>query len=410
MRPNQSTLKGPAVHAYARHLLLQVLDKEPHRPVLPLRLVGSVLILAACWRTSLTGACDLVKDGPCHRHVRKALYACLPSRPRDLLSRLLQALRETLPDDLFYRPQVMALDLHQRPYYGKKGTKGSTKKQKKASTRKAFTYATLAALDGWGGRFTVGLLPFRPHMRLGTVVGQLLEQAGQLGLRVSYLLLDKEFYAAEVVDLLQRRGVPFLMPAVKKGSKGRGNSHLFEPACRVGWHDYAWTTRVRRTDFATMKRYKGQALTVRVRVCVASRPKGGRARRGKGDEPLVYASWGLGKDWSPALVVQAYRRRFGIEVQYRQLGQCLARTSSRSERLRLLLVGLAVLLCNLWAYLHAEAFSRGPRGGRERQLGLMRLAQMVVAVAEDVAALFGGFVSEFPTQRPPPAKLAMFLT
>jgi hypothetical protein len=400
-------LKASTVHAYAQHLLQQTLDEEPHQPILPLRVVGSVLILAACWQTSLTGACDLVKDKPSHHHVRKALYACLPPRPRDLLSRLLQALRQTLPDDLFYRPQVMALDLHQRPYYGKKGTKGTTKKQKKASTRKAFTYATLAALDGWGGRFTVGLLPTRPHMRLSTVVGQLLEQASQLGLRVAYLLLDKEFYAAEVIDLLQKGGVPFLMPALKKGSNGSGNSYLFEPSCAVGWHSYTWTTRVRRTDFKTMKRYKGGTLTVQVQMCVASRPKGWRARRGQEAEPLVYATWGLGKAWSPALVVQAYRRRFGIEVQYRQLGQCLAKTSSRCERLRLLLVGLALLLCNLWAYLHAEAFSQGPRGERQRQLGLLRLARLIAALAEEIAARFGGYTSEWPLQRPLPAKLVM---
>src|SRR5438270_826997 len=112
MRYQHSTLKATSVHARAQHLLLQALDNEPHEPILPLRTVASVLILAAFWQTSLTGACALVKDAPGHRPVRQALYACLPPRPRDLLEKLLQALRQTLPDDLFWRPLVMALDMH----------------------------------------------------------------------------------------------------------------------------------------------------------------------------------------------------------------------------------------------------------------------------------------------------------
>jgi hypothetical protein len=406
MRYNQSTLKASTVHAQAQHLLLQTLEKEPHEPILPLRVVGAVLILAACWQTSLTGACDRVKDKPCHRHVRQALYVCLPPRPRDLLSRLLNALRQTLPDDLFWRPLVMALDLHQRPYYGKKNTKGCTLRQRKASTRKSFTYATLAALDGWGGRYTVGLLATRPHMRLTTLVGQLLDQAHTLGLSLSYLMLDKEFYCAEVIDLLQKQQVAFLMPARKKGNQGQGNTHLFELACPVGWHSYTWTTDLRRLDFKTKKRHKRGSLTVQVQMCVA-RPTKLRAGKKK-DEPWVYASWGLGKGWSPVQVVAAYRQRFGIEVQYRQLGQCLARTSSRHEQLRLLLVGLALLLCNLWAYLHSEVFSQGPLGQRQRRLGLLRLTPLIAALADFIASVFGGYLGEWSIQRPLPAKLATF--
>ena len=322
MRPYQSTLKASIVHAYARHLLLQTLELTDYRPAIPLRLVASVLILAACWQTSLTGACALLRDKPCHRHVRAALNACLPPRPRDLLSRLLHALRQSLPEDLFWRPTPMAIDLHQRPYYGKKNTKGCTRRQKKAGTRRSFTYATLAVLDR-GGRFTVGLLATRPSQRLTTVVGQLLQQAQEVGLEPAYLLLDKGFCSAEVVALLQKRGVPFLVPVVRRGQRGQGNTWLFEPARPVGWYDYTWTTPVRRRDPTSGRRRRRRSLSVTVRACVARQPGDGK--------PLVYATWGLGKGWSVAQVVSSYRRRFGIEASYRQLGQCLARTRSRRE-------------------------------------------------------------------------------
>ena len=140
-------------------------------------------------------------------------------------------------------------------------------------------------------------------------------------------------------------------------------------------------------------------LTVVVRLCVARHQTDGK--------PLVYAAWGLGP-WPPAAVVQEYRRRFGIEVQYRQLGQCLARTSSRSERYRLLLVGVALLLCNLWAQLHSEVFARGALGERQRHLQCLRLAELTAALAACIASLFGGYVSQWSIQRPLPEHLAFW--
>jgi hypothetical protein len=50
----------------------------------------------------------------------------------------------------------------------------------------------------------------------------------------------------------------------------------------------------------------------------------------------------------PGQVFQIYRHRFGIETSYRQMHSVRARTSSRDPRLRLLLVGLALILVNLY--------------------------------------------------------------
>jgi putative transposase len=392
-------LRPATVHAYANQLLVAELELRHYKQSVPAGLLASVLLLAACWQTSLTAACRLVRDRPCHRHVRQAVCCCLPPRPRDLLARLLAALRQTLPAHLGVGPQAAAIDLHQRPYYGRGRTKGCTRRQRKAGTTKSFTYATLAVLSRWG-RLTVGLLPTRPHMRWATIVTELLRQAQEAGLRIAYLMMDRDFYCAEVIALLQKRQVPFLMPAVKRGRKGRGNSYLFAPGCPVGWHSYTWTADLRRRDFKANKRRKRGKLAVTVQMCVARRVKDGK------EEALVYAAWGLGKSWSPAQVVAAYRRRFGIEASYRQLGQCLARTSARCERYRLLLVGLALLLCNLWAYLHGEVFGTGPAGERQRRLGLLRLAELIAAVAAAIAESLGGWVSEWSLQRPLPHEIA----
>jgi hypothetical protein len=47
-------------------------------------------------------------------------------------------------------------------------------------------------------------------------------------------------------------------------------------------------------------------------------------------------------------VALTYGRRFGIETRYRQLGECLAQTTSRDVVYRLLRVGVRVLVRARW--------------------------------------------------------------
>jgi hypothetical protein len=106
-------------------------------------------------------------------------------------------------------------------------------------------------------------------------------------------------------------------------------------------------------------------------------------------------------------VVCEYRRRFGIEVSYRQLGQCLAVTTSRDERVRLLWLGLALFWSNLWAWLHSEVFSAGPVGQRRLRLAACRLRQLAVALVEVIVTLLGGPRRGWTVQRPLPPPLAL---
>jgi IS4 transposase len=99
----------------------------------------------------------------------------------------------------------------------------------------------------------------------------------------------------------------------------------------------------------------------------------------------VYAFWGLvppGTDW----VRQTYRLRFGIETSYRQLHQGRARTCSRNPVVRLFLVGVALLLRNVWVWLNYAVLSTPRRGGRRlnpERLSLKDLLLMLLHAAEE---------------------------
>ena len=77
-----------------------------------------------------------------------------------------------------------------------------------------------------------------------------------------------------------------------------------------------------------------------------------------------------------------YRRRFGIESSYRQSHQARIRTSSRKPALRLLFMGVALVLRNVWVWLHAEVMAQPQRGAQTTAAAIAALCPLAV-VADD---------------------------
>jgi putative transposase len=226
----------------------------------------------------------------------------------------------------------VAVDTHRRPYYGdRRRTPGVTGGRREAGTRWAFGYAT-AAVVRRGRRYTAAVTAARPGDRPADLVDRLLAQLGWAGVPVRYVLLDRGFYAAGVVAALQRRGLRFVIPVIRRGRGPTGTARFFRRGTR-GWFTHTWRARGKA----------GPAVTARV-ACTPG-PDGRR--------PRVFAcSAGFR---APVRVALAYRRRFGIEAGYRQLGECLARTTSRDAGYRRRLVALAVVIRNAWVRLGGGA-------------------------------------------------------
>jgi putative transposase len=67
---------------------------------------------------------------------------------------------------------------------------------------------------------------------------------------------------------------------------------------------------------------------------------------------LLYVCLGVG---GPLVRVRRrYRRRFGIETGYRLIEQVRARTTSPNPALRFLLMGVALLIVNMWRSAHCQ--------------------------------------------------------
>ena len=360
MRTAQYTVTPKDLQAHAAHLCHKHLRLKDHGPKTTAATLLALLCYAAARITSLGAACKALLHAPGYQATHDALLATLPD-VHELQRRLNRALQGDLPEALRRSRQPIAIDLHLVPYHGAplRDADEVYRGQAKSGTSHFHAYATAYVIRK-GRRYTVALAYVRKGQPLAEVVQELLRQAAKAGVRPRYLLLDRGFWSVAVLRYLQRARHAYLMAVPCKGRKpdhpdGPGGTRVFHLRRRSGWGRYTLTdARKRRAT---------------VSICVKCRNR--RGERGKhGREALVYAYGGLTPS-SYQWVKETYRSRFAIESTYRQLGQARIRTSTRDPLLRLLYVGVALILRNVWVWLHWEVLAHARRGGR-----LLDLAQL----------------------------------
>jgi hypothetical protein len=354
MRQSHYTLTPAVVCTHAEWVCQKHLRLADHGPKCTARLLWVLLFYAAARITSLAAACKALRDAPGDTAVHDALLATLPET-HELQRRVNRALQGDLPKALRRRRQPLAIDLHLVPYHGEplRDLAEVYRSQAKSGTCSFHAYATAYVIRK-GLRFTVALTGVQRGEPLQEVIRRLLAQAARAGVRPRYLLLDRGFCSVAVLRYLQAGRRPFLMPLTLRGRKpdhpkGPSSSRVFQTYKRSGWSRYTLTDAHKRT--AT------------VAICVKCRNL--RGERGKhGREALVYAYGGGLAPGSYDWVKETYRSRFAIEATYRQLGQARIRTSTRDPLLRLLYVAVALILRNVWVWLHWQVLAERRRGGR----------------------------------------------
>jgi putative transposase len=389
MRQPQYTLTRQDVHRHAAHRLQAHLKFPDYGRRCTAGMLWAALLAAAARLTSLFAAARRLLGLPSEETLRKALLAALPGRA-DLERRLNRALAADLPKCLARSARPLACDLTLLPYHGRPLHDPAEvyRGQAKSGTSHFHAYAT-AYVVCHGRRYTLALTAVSRGEPLEEVLRRLLRRVGRLGLRARYLLLDRGFCTVGVIRYLQAARRPFLMPLPLRGRAadhpgGPSGSRAFQYARRSGWGTYTLASRTR---------------TATVRVCVKCRNYAGQWGR-RGRQRLVYAFWGLEPksfDW----VREAYRRRFAIEASYRQMNQARTRTSTRNPDARLLFVGIALVLRNVWVWLHWQVLSQPRRGGRRLRLERLRFRAMLLWVLHAVEDLYATW-DEAATERPIP--------
>ncbi len=295
--------------------------------------VLAVLSYASVHRTSIEQACQELAEAPSGNRVREVLAQALPERP--LLQRQLNTvLRAQLPRPLrkAKRAWALALDITLIPYHGQpaRDEREVLQAQAKAGTSHFHGYATVSIVHD-RRRYVVALRFVQLQESMGQIVRDLLDRVKRLKLPVRRVYLDKEFYSRDVFRTLDRRKLPYVLPVPVRGTHGGIRQFFGHGHSR--FETYPLQSRKQPGPYA-------------LRVAVVHRYRSRRSRRRFGW--FAFAVRDLPPGMAPHHVFAVYRHRFGIETSYRQMNTVRARTSSRDPRLRLLLVGLALVLVNLY--------------------------------------------------------------
>lgn len=377
-----SSVSCSEVHQWALCWLMEaeLLKDRARRSACTATVVWSIVLRAAAQLTSLFAVCRDLDKAPSAQAVFDALEAGLPRTLPVLEKRLNRALMTaSWSRRLQRRRWQVAIDWHLVPYYGQalwsRNELYRYKMQK--GTTHFHAYATVCIVQ-YGQRYTLALTWIRRHESMVTVVQRLLARLREMAVKIRVLLLDRAFFNTPVMGLLQTEKIPFLMPVVisgrrptkKKNSRAAKKGLRWLKRQKAGWYRH------------TMK---NRRATVTFSVCVAYRSYYHRKKRKRGQQKLLFAAWRIHE--TPTKIRERYRKRFGIESSFRQLRQARIYTCTRNPHLRLVFIAVALLLRNLWVWIHATLLAKGRRQTMTLRLELLRFKQLLGWIAQAVAAI-----------------------
>jgi putative transposase len=359
------TLSDRQVRSSAIVWLLPLLTSALHRTFHPItvRDTADLLLRAAVLRASVHRARAQSRRGRSDRTARWLFaHLGLGRTQRAITLGLRRQIRLYVPK----KPVDVAIDFHDRPYYGQPQDprqRQVVKTQEERGTHRAHRFASLSIL--LPDFRLIASLRFHPRSG-GTLaaVRSALHDFHQVGGKLRAVFLDRGFYNYAVLSWLKVQGITAVVP-LRLGSSQRKK----------------WERGKR--SYSTIHTLKGPRRgdpPLQVTIHVVVRYQMGRKWNRHGCQYLIYAVLG---EMALDEVADRYRSRFGIESSYRVLGQALARTSSRSPSLRLLQVGVGMMLQNEWVILRLLYASEGRQGRvgfriREEVLRFEDLLQMLL--------------------------------
>jgi hypothetical protein len=330
-----------------------------------------VLLGVAATKGTLEAVCaDLV--GTPDPHTIRGYFTkqlCVEELPA-LEQQLNAALAAEVPRRVRRHAQEVAIDYHDRPYYGKGEqaqelwVRGKAKDGTTRFYRVATAYVVLNGL-----RLTVALHFVLPDEDPVSVLDILLKRVKAQGLLVSCLLLDKGVESIAVLEYLTRQGQAALIACPSRGTTG-GTRALCQ-----GHKSYGTPH--------TFKGPQGVEFTAALLICRVFTTARRTGRHVRQADWLVFVQIHLAL--SPRYARHLYRSRFGIETSYRCEGQVRGWTTAKNPTYRFVLIALAFVLLNVWIplrWLFTQVPRRGGRWLDTSRFPLVRFAKFLQRALE----------------------------
>ena len=369
------SISSGEVHQWALDWLLQAKLVRERGWKCTATVVLNILLRAAARSISVSAACRDLANAPSDQAVMTALEEGLPKTLSVLERRLNEALTGQLPRRLRRRRWQVAIDWHLTPYYGQPYASRNEiyYGKPRQGTKRFHAYASACIVDH-GERYTLALTWVRRHESTVTALRRLVARIRELGLKIRRVFLDRAFFNVPVVEFLQQEKLPFLMPVMFRGRKPKKR----RPATGLRWIKQQAAGWYRHT-------MKNKNREVTVSVCVGYRTHKNRKDGKQVKQMLLFAAWRV--SGTPTEIRQRYRKRFGIETSFRQLRQARIFTCTRQPRLRLLFIALALVLRNLWVWVHHMLLAEGDRDNRTLHLERLRFKRMLDWIVHEIQRL-----------------------
>ena len=289
----------------------------------------------------------------------------------DLEQCLNAALAQKVPARVWRRARDVAIDFHDRPYYGKTSQEAGLwiRAQAKDGTTHFYRIATAYVMLN-GLRVTLSIHFVLPGDETVEIVKILLKRVQKHHIRINCLCLDKGFGGIATMDCLTRQGLSALIACTIRGKTG-GTRALCQ-----GRKSYRTTHTFQGKD--------GITFTANLAVCRTFTTAKRTKRLKQRVVWLIYILINL--DLPPRVARRLYRKRFGVETSYRCSGNVRGWTTSNNPAYRFVLMALAFVLLNVWIYLR-WLFTQVPRRGCRwldtERFQLSRLVKFIRRALED---------------------------
>lgn len=342
-------------------------------------MVFDVILKASVENSSIEAVCRDLVDVADSNTIREQLNAALAlAQLRQQEDEVNAALTESIPGSMKRTGLEVAIDFHDEPCYAKQEGLRQVTCCGKAKQGTTHFIRTASAYVIWRQvRLTLAVHYVLPEEESLDVVKLLLARLKALGFTFKVLYLDKGFANGPIITYLTEQRQPTLIACPIRGKNG-GTRALCQG----------------RGSYRTTYTFTDGTPANLALLATLVPDKSGQRRR----QWLAFIVICL--DWSPSKIYHRYRRRFGIECSYRLLRMVRAKTSSANPALRFFLVGIALIMLNVWVFLRWE-FARTPGPGPRRvdpaRFRFYRFSRFLV---RSIEAIYGVIMSIPSLQSP----------
>jgi len=289
---------------------------------------------------------------PHQTEVNKYLRKIGLQKARNVLRECLdEQLKHALKLGFISRKVNVLIDFTEHPYYGKREDKMIKGTNRQKGTKKMRHYLGFSLLSR-GVHLYAGLEQVATGQSKIPIIIEFLDHLLELGFELNYVLMDREFYRAELLDEIKGMGGNTLIPAKQykkikqfiteylEGTKGRVRKYTFSSApgsrCQFFSNSYLIIKAKRGFSLQGVKRdYRNGRISLKdahhriFTIMTTEKPKG------------VTSSWA-------SRTSLFYRKRWFIETGFSDLNRINRRWKSNHDNVRYLDMLARMLLYNSW--------------------------------------------------------------